>query len=123
MLNHTDMVQKNVLSLYFWHPTHARTTRYEKALLPEGKKRPRSLRFLDLASLVIPDILLLVTTGCGLRLPLPALTDIDNSRYGTPFLNVRHEKKNHTRKTHFNTLGGQETWYKKDTYLALSSRQ
>ena len=25
---------------YFWHPTHARTTRYEEAFLPEGKKRP-----------------------------------------------------------------------------------
>ena len=22
---------------YFWHPTHARTTRYEEAFLPEGK--------------------------------------------------------------------------------------
>ena len=41
MLNHTDiLVQKNVLIFYFWHPTHARTTRYEdeEAFLPEGKK-------------------------------------------------------------------------------------
>ena len=37
MLNHTDMVQKNVFILHFWHPTHARTTRYEEAFLPEGK--------------------------------------------------------------------------------------
>ena len=36
---------------YFWQPTHARTTRYEEAFLPEGKKRPRSLRSLGLASL------------------------------------------------------------------------
>ena len=28
------------LFIYFWHPTHARTTRYEEAFLPEGKKRP-----------------------------------------------------------------------------------
>ena len=52
MLNHTDMVQKNVLILIFWHPTHARTTRYEESFLPECKKRPRSLRFLGLASLL-----------------------------------------------------------------------
>ena len=39
MLNHTYMVQKNVFIFYFWHPTHARTTRYEEAFLPEGKKR------------------------------------------------------------------------------------
>ena len=38
MLNH--LVQKNVLIVDFWHPTHARTTRYEEAFLPEGKKRP-----------------------------------------------------------------------------------
>ena len=38
---------------YFWHPTYARTTRYEDAFLPEGKKRPRSLRSLGLASLLI----------------------------------------------------------------------
>ena len=37
MLNHTDMVQKNVLILIFWHPTHARTTRYEESFLPECK--------------------------------------------------------------------------------------
>ena len=37
--------------LYFWHPTHARTTRYEEDFLPQGKQRPRSLRSLGLASL------------------------------------------------------------------------
>ena len=30
---------------------YARTTRYEEAFLPKGKKRPRSLRSLGLASL------------------------------------------------------------------------
>ena len=50
MLNHTDIVQKNVF-FFFWHPTHARTTRYEEAFLLEGKQRPRSLRPLGLASL------------------------------------------------------------------------
>ena len=29
---------------------YARTTRYEEAFVPEGKKRPRSLRSLGLAS-------------------------------------------------------------------------
>ena len=38
---------------HFWHPTHARTTRYEEAFLLEGKKRPRSLRSLGLALLLI----------------------------------------------------------------------
>ena len=40
MLNHTSLVQENFLFIYFWHPTHARTTRHEEAFLPEGKKRP-----------------------------------------------------------------------------------
>ena len=31
---------------------YGRSTRYEEAFLPEGKKRPRSLRFLGLASLL-----------------------------------------------------------------------
>ena len=36
----------------FWFlAPYARTTRYEEAFLPKGKKRPRSLRFLGLASL------------------------------------------------------------------------
>ena len=52
MLNHTNkqtsLVQKNVL---FFLAPYARTTRYEEAFLPEGKKRPRSLRSLGLASL------------------------------------------------------------------------
>ena len=39
MLNYTDMVQKNVFIFYFWHPTHARTTRYEETFLPGGNKR------------------------------------------------------------------------------------
>ena len=37
MLNHTSLVQKNVFIFYFWHPTHARTTRYEEAFSPEGQ--------------------------------------------------------------------------------------
>ena len=41
MLNHTSLEQKNVFIIYFWHPTHARTTLYEEAFLPEGQKRPR----------------------------------------------------------------------------------
>ena len=45
------MVQKNVLIFYFRHPIYARTTRYEKAFLSKGKKRPRSLRSFGLASL------------------------------------------------------------------------
>ena len=47
MLNHT-YIQKNVLFCFL--APYARTTRYEEALLPEGKKRPRSLRSLGLAS-------------------------------------------------------------------------
>ena len=48
MLNQTR-VQKNVLFLFL--APYARTTRIEEAFLPEGKKRPRSLRSLGLASL------------------------------------------------------------------------
>ena len=51
MLNHTSLAEKNVLIFHFWHPTHTRTTRYEEAFLPEGKRRDRSLRSLGLASL------------------------------------------------------------------------
>ena len=36
---------------FFVLAPYARTTRYEKAFLPVGKKRPRSLRSLGLASL------------------------------------------------------------------------
>ena len=43
---------RQLLYLLFWAP-YARTTRYEEAYLPEGKKRPRSLRSLGLASLLI----------------------------------------------------------------------
>ena len=65
MLNHTNkqtsLVQKNVLIFFnFWHPIYARTTRYEGAFLPKGKKRPRSRRSLGLASLLI-SILIVVT--------------------------------------------------------------
>ena len=48
----TSLVQKNVFFILFLAP-YARTTRYEEAFLPEGKKRPRSLRSLGLASLLI----------------------------------------------------------------------
>ena len=58
MLNHTNKqiykhpwYRKNVFIFLFLAP-YARTTRYEEAFLPEGKKRPRSLRSLGLASLL-----------------------------------------------------------------------
>ena len=44
MLNYTQRKQKKT-------PYTPRMTRYEEAFLPEGKKRPRSLRSLGLASL------------------------------------------------------------------------
>ena len=56
MLNHTNKqinipgTEKCLFFYLFWAP-YARTTRYEEAYLPEGKKRPRSLRSLGLASL------------------------------------------------------------------------
>ena len=55
MLNHTNK-QMNIpgtekcLFFLFLAP-YARTTRYEEAFFPEGKKRPLSLRSLGLASL------------------------------------------------------------------------
>ena len=55
MLNHTQshtqtsLVQNNVLFLFL--APYAHTTRYEEAF--KGKKRPRSLRSLGLASLLI----------------------------------------------------------------------
>ena len=58
MLNHTNKqinipgTEKCLFFYLFWAP-YARTTRYEEAYLPEGKKRPRSLRSLGLASLLI----------------------------------------------------------------------
>ena len=53
MLNHTNIpgTEKCFLFCLFLAP-YARTTRYEEAFLPEGKKRPRSLRSLGLASLL-----------------------------------------------------------------------
>ena len=42
-----------MLVFFLFLAPYARTTRYEEAFLPEGKKRPRSLRYLGLASLVI----------------------------------------------------------------------
>ena len=46
MLNHTEKC-----FVFLFLAPYARTTRYEEAFLPEGKKRPRSLRSLGLASL------------------------------------------------------------------------
>ena len=61
MLNHQDIPgTEKCFYFYFWRPTYARTTRYEEAFLPKGKKRPRSLRSLGLASLLI-SILIVVT--------------------------------------------------------------
>ena len=45
------------------------------------------------SKLLIPGInsLLLVAADCSLRVPLPALTAIENSRQGSPFPNIRDE--------------------------------
>ena len=61
MLNQTR-VQKNVFVLFFGTLDYARTTRYEEAFLPRGKKRPRSLRSLGLASLLNADSLSIPST-------------------------------------------------------------
>ena len=54
MLNHTNK-QINIPGtgkfLFVFLAPYARTARYEEAFLPEGKKRPRSLRSLGLAML------------------------------------------------------------------------
>ena len=56
-ITQTSLVQNNtyVLIFYFWHPInrYARTTRYEEAFLPKGKKRPQLLRSLGLALLLV----------------------------------------------------------------------
>ena len=57
--------QKNVLFVFL--APYGRTTRYEEAFLPEGKKRPRSLRSLGLASLSLLILLILLL----LLTPLP----------------------------------------------------
>ena len=56
MLNHTNKKTnipgtEKCFAFLFFAP-YARTTRYEEAFLPKGKKRPRSLRSLGLASLL-----------------------------------------------------------------------
>ena len=58
MLNHTNKKQTNkhpwyrkMFGFVFLTAYYARMTRYEEAFLPKGKKRPRSLRSLGLASL------------------------------------------------------------------------
>ena len=40
-----------MFSFFFFLAPYARTTRYEEAFLPKGKKQPQSLRSLGLASL------------------------------------------------------------------------
>ena len=58
MLNHTNkqtnkhLWYRKMFCFLFLAP-YACTTRYEEAFLPEGKKRPRSLRSLGLASLLV----------------------------------------------------------------------
>ena len=47
----TSLVQNNVCFSFL--APYARTTRYEEAFLSEGKKWPRSLRSLGLASLLV----------------------------------------------------------------------
>ena len=53
MLNHTDIPGKEKCFDFFFLAPYARTTHYEEAFSPEGKKRPRSLRPLGLASLLV----------------------------------------------------------------------
>ena len=48
--NHTHTYRKKVFFFFFLAP-YARTTPYEEAFMPKGKKRTRSLRSLGLASL------------------------------------------------------------------------
>ena len=50
MLNHKYAWYRKMLCFLFLAP-YARTTRYKEAFLPKGKKRPRSLRSIGLASL------------------------------------------------------------------------
>ena len=61
----------------------------------------RTLCFVS--KLVIPGRLLLVVASCGLRVPLPSLTVIENSRQGSPFPNVRHEQENSIVAKHVST--------------------
>ena len=64
-ITQTSLVQNNVW--FFILAPYARTTRYEEAFLPKGKKRPRSLRSLGLASLSLLILLILLL----LLTPLP----------------------------------------------------
>ena len=52
MLNHADIPGTEKCFDFLFLAPYARTTRYEEAFLPQGKKRPRSLRSLGLASLL-----------------------------------------------------------------------
>ena len=45
----------------------------------------------------------MVAAGCGLSLPLPALTAIEISRQGTPFPGIRHEQEKSIHQTHVST--------------------
>ena len=55
MLNHTYFeVHTGKCIVFLFLAPFARTTRFEEAFLPEGKKRPRSLRCHGLSSLFIP---------------------------------------------------------------------
>ena len=62
-----------------------------------------------------PDSLLLVAAGCGLRVPLPALTAIENSRQGSPFPNIRHEQE---KSTYLRSIRN----VIKESHLALSNK-
>ena len=57
ILNHTNIPGTAKVFYFLFLAPYARTTRYEEAFLPEGKKRPRSLRFLGLASLLHIDMI------------------------------------------------------------------
>ena len=57
---------------------YARTTRYEEAFLPKGKKRPRSLRSLGLASLKI-----LWDSAAATALLLTGFKNADNTEENT----------------------------------------
>ena len=49
MLNHTDIPGAEKCFDFLFLAPYAGTTRYEEGFLPEGKKRPRSLRSVGLA--------------------------------------------------------------------------
>ena len=69
MLNHTNRHPwYRILFGFLFLAPYTRTTRYEEAFLPEGKKHPRSLRSLGFASLLVYVIVRLTVVVCNRRL-------------------------------------------------------